>query len=86
MPRSMSITISEVSPVSHSRPGKAPLMAPARFLSETPRVVLFFLPDFGRLTSSKDKRKSDAMPSETSFAFSRACAAPLHRIISFWSF
>lgn len=71
-----------MSPVSHSMPGKADLMLPARFLSETPRVVLFFWLAFGRLTSSSEVRYSEAMPSETSFAFSSACAAPLTHMLA----
>lgn len=52
-------------------------MLPARVLSDTPRVTLFFLPDLGRLTSSNEVRYSPAIPSDISFAFSSACAAPL---------
>ena len=76
-PRSISWTISDVSPVSHSSPGNAPFTAPARVLSATPSVILFFFPDFGRLTSSSESRNPEAMPSLTSFAFCRAWAAPL---------
>ena len=69
----MSPTTSEVSAVSHSSPGNSPLIAPARFFSETPRTTLLFLPlVLGRLSSSTDLRYSETMPSETRLMFSRA--------------
>ena len=81
-PRSISCTISDVSPVSHSSPGNAAFIAPARFLSATPSVILFFFPDWGKLISSSESKNSEAMPSLTSFAFCRAWAAPLNERLS----
>ena len=49
-------------------------MEPANVLSAIPSVNL---PDFGRLTSKRERRNEDAMPSLTSLVFSRAWAAPL---------
>ena len=60
-------------------PGNAALILPARPLSDTPRVTLLVLLALGRLISSREVRYSEAIPSETSFAFSSACAAPLKR-------
>ena len=50
-------------------------MEPANVLSDTPSKTLFFLLAFGIFISSNPRRNSDAMPSDMSFAFSRACAA-----------
>jgi len=41
---------------------KASLIVPARFFSETPKVTLDFLDDFGKFNSRKDLRSSLQIP------------------------
>jgi hypothetical protein len=53
-------------------------MLPARSLSDTPRLTL----DLGRLSSRKERRKSDAMPSEMSWSSSRACLPFLRGLVT----